>query len=248
MGFAQRVDGRGCGRGMPVAFGLDSCGATRAAIASKHRARRSPRARVARATPSPADGYQAHRGRAQRRRHLGHQPRRRLYGRINKPINQLDAHRLRRVARPPTSTSSRTAPRCVGVDRRPARSVVDPAPAELDARGEDLRSPPSRDRRRWPAARLAVLDAATGDLWAARVDPEAGVPRVATAGRPGRPARRGRRGRRPGRDARPAPCWPPPRPRTGPTSRRQGDAGFAEATTEDLPGDAGDADRAHRRR
>ena len=85
---------------------------------------------------------------------------------------------------------------------------------------------------------LAVLDASSGDLWAAREDPEAGVPSVASLADQTEPLAEV------GEDAAMAVALDGTVLAASATEdrlltlRQQGDTGFLEATTQELPGDA----------
>ena len=124
-----------------------------------------------------ADGYQAHRadlndgGIWVTSKHDG------SYGRINKPIGELDGT----VFSSPDSNLDivQDGDSVVGVNL--SDGVVVPLdPAQMKVPDGEEAAIPGSPVVGMAGGSLAVLDASTGDLWAAREDPEVGVPSVAT--------------------------------------------------------------------
>jgi len=127
-----------------------------------------------------ADGYQAHDARL----HdggvwvtNGEEP---AWGRLNKPINQLEARVPAGLDTPPDVAQDGAA--VVALDPGKGTAVaIDPAQAEPVDGEQAAISPETPLRMR--GGTLAVVDPASGKLWAQRIDPVTGVPPVASVGR-----------------------------------------------------------------
>ena len=182
-----------------------------------------------------ADGYQAHRadlndgGIWVTSKHDG------SYGRINKPIGELDGT----VFSSPDSNLDivQDGDSVVGVNL--SDGVVVPLdPAQMKVPDGEEAAIPGSPVVGMAGGSLAVLDASTGDLWAAREDPEVGVPSVTTLADQADPLAEV------GEDAAMAVTLDGTVLAASATEdrlltlRQQGDTGFLEATTQDLPGDA----------
>ncbi len=182
-----------------------------------------------------ADGYQAHRadlndgGIWVTSKHDG------AYGRINKPIGELDGT----VFSSPDSNLDivQDGDSVVGVNL--SDGVVVPLdPARMEVPDGEEASIPGSPVVGMAGGSLAVLDGASGDLWAAREDPEVGVPSVTTLADQTEPLAEV------GEDAAMAVALDGTVLAASATQdrlltlRQQGDAGFLQATTQHLPGDA----------
>ena len=129
---------------------------------SSRRDRRGVR-RVRRRLPEPPH-------RAQRRRHLGDQQRRRASsGRLNKPIGQADGALFADPDDNLDIVQQDAAVVGVNLDRQPAHAHRPVDRAAGRGRGGD--DPARRRGRAWPARPLAVLDPADGRVWAQRDRP-----------------------------------------------------------------------------
>ena len=132
-----------------------------------------------------ADGYQSHQAELNDGGIWVTSNRDGSYGRINKPIGELDGTIFSR--RTPTSTSSRTARRS-SASTCPTGLVIPLDPPRCGrptARRPRSRATPAVGMA---GGSLAVLDTATGGLWATRDDPAARSPGRLDARRPERAA------------------------------------------------------------
>ena len=182
-----------------------------------------------------ADGYQAHRADLNDGGIWVTSKRDGSYGRINKPIGELDGT----VFSSPDSNLDivQDGDSVVGINL--SDGVVVPLdPAQMQVPDGEEAAIPGSPVVGMAGGSLAVLDASSGDLWAAREDPEVGVPSVATLADQTEPLAEV------GEDAAMAVALDGTVLAASATEdrlltlRQQGDTGFLEATTQDLPGDA----------
>ena len=182
-----------------------------------------------------ADGYQAHRADLNDGGIWVTSKRDGSYGRINKPIGELDGT----VFSSPDSNLDivQDGDSVVGINL--SDGVVVPLdPAQMKVPDGEEAAIPGSPVVGMAGGSLAVLDASSGDLWAAREDPEVGVPSVATLADQTDPLAEV------GEDAAMAVALDGTVLAASATEdrlltlRQQGDTGFLEATTQDLPGDA----------
>ena len=152
-------------------------------------------------------------GRAQRRRHLGDQQPRRLLRPHQQAHRRARRHGLLRARLQPRHRPGRR--RRSSASTCPTASSCPLDPAQMRVPDGEEASIPGSPAVGMAGGSLAVLDTATGELWATREDPATGVPRVGDAGRPDRAAGHGRRGRRPRRVPRRHASSPSRPPRTG---------------------------------
>ena len=182
-----------------------------------------------------ADGYRAHRADLNDGGIWVTSKRDGSYGRINKPIGELDGT----VFSSPDSNLDivQDGDSVVGINL--SDGVVVPLdPAQMKVPDGEEAAIPGSPVVGMAGGSLAVLDASTGDLWAAREDPEVGVPSVASLADQTDPLAEV------GEDAAMAVALDGTVLAASATEdrlltvRQQGDTGFLEATTQDLPGDA----------
>ncbi|MET0526670.1 MAG: Ig-like domain-containing protein [Nocardioides sp.] len=182
-----------------------------------------------------ADGYQAHRadlndgGIWVTSKHDG------SYGRINKPIGELDGTVFSRLDS--NLDVVQDGDSVVGINL--SDGVVVPLdPAQMKVPDGEEAPIPGSPVVGMAGGSLAVLDASSGDLWAVREDPETGVPTVAGVADQIDPLAEV------GEDAALAVALDGTVFAASSTEdrlltlRQEGDTGFLEATTADLPGDA----------
>ena len=182
-----------------------------------------------------ADGYQAHRADLNDGGIWVTSKRDGSYGRINKPIGELDGT----VFSSPDSNLDivQDGDSVVGINLSDA-VVVPLDPAQMQVPDGEEAAIPGSPAVGMAGGSVAVLDTSTGDLWAAREDPETGVPSVASLADQTEPLATV------GEDAALAVALDGTVLAASATEgllltlRQQGDTGFLEATTQDLPGDA----------
>ncbi len=180
-----------------------------------------------------ADGYQAHEAELNDGGIWVVNGKEGLYGRINKPINQLDTVVFADRDDLPLDVVQDGAAVLAVDERASTAQLVDPATSEVEPSGTI--SVPSEGDLQLAGGTLASVDAETGAVWAARVDPAAGRSVVSGVDRQSDPldevgegaALRGEPGRHRGRDlgppSAPSPTWSlartgsrSPAPRTSP--------------------------------
>ncbi len=124
-----------------------------------------------------ADGYQAHEAQLNDGGIWVVHGDRGIYGRINKPINQLDTIVLGEGGsdRPLDITQDGAA--VAAIDRKAGTAqVIDPFTSKLDASGKI--SLPSVGDQQMAGGSFASLDLESGDLWAVQLDPQRGTPLI----------------------------------------------------------------------
>lgn len=160
-----------------------------------------------------------------------------IYGRINKPINQLDTIIYADRGRTPLDVVQDGAA-VVAIDERAGSAqVIDPVTSEYSQSGK-ISVPTSGDVQ-LAGGTFATLDAEAGTLWAVRVDPVRGQPLLAAADRQSEPlAKVGDGGAL--AVSRDGTVVATSAARGTVTYVDADGADLAKPRTEDLPGDAGD--------
>lgn len=122
-----------------------------------------------------ADGYQAHEARLNDGGIWVVHGDRGTYGRINKPINQLDAVLFAEGGSDRPLDVVQDGAAVAAIDRKSSTAqVIDPGTSKLDASGK-ISLPPSGDQQ-MAGGSLASVDSESGDLWAVQIDAQRGQP------------------------------------------------------------------------
>ncbi|WP_310526193.1 fibronectin type III domain-containing protein [Nocardioides sp.] len=124
-----------------------------------------------------ADGYQAHEAQLNDGGIWVVHGDRGIYGRINKPINQLDTTVLGDGGSDRPLDVAQDGAAVAAIDRLAGTAqVIDPATSKLDASGK-IAIPPVGDQQ-MAGGTFASIDAENGDVWAVQLDPQRGRPLI----------------------------------------------------------------------
>lgn len=124
-----------------------------------------------------ADGYQAHEAQLNDGGIWVVHGDRGIYGRINKPINQLDTIVLGDGGSDRPLDVAQDGAAVAAIDRKAGTAqVIDPFTSKLDASGKI--SLPSVGDQQMAGGSFASIDEESGDLWAVQLDPQRGEPLI----------------------------------------------------------------------
>lgn len=124
-----------------------------------------------------ADGYQAHEAQLNDGGIWVVHGDRGIYGRINKPINQLDTVVFGDGGSDRPLDVAQDGAAVAAIDRKAGTAqVVDPYTSKLDASGKI--SLPSVGDQQMAGGTFASIDTESGDLWAVQLDPQRGTPLI----------------------------------------------------------------------
>ena len=124
-----------------------------------------------------ADGYQAHEAQLNDGGIWVVHADRGIYGRINKPINQLDTIVFSDSGAERPLDVVQDGAAVFAIDRKSnTAQVIDPFSSKLDATGKV--SIPSESDQQAAGGTFASIDPETGDLWAVQLDPQRGRPLI----------------------------------------------------------------------
>ncbi|PUA81698.1 hypothetical protein C7S10_06395 [Nocardioides currus] len=133
-----------------------------------------------------ADGYQAHKAELNDGGIWVVNGDRGLYGRINKPINQLDTTILSENGSDRQLDVVQDGAAVAAIDRKALTAqVIDPSASKLDPTGKI--SLPSSGDQQMAGGTFASIDAENGELWAVQLDPQLGRPLITTVDAQGKP-------------------------------------------------------------
>lgn len=126
-----------------------------------------------------ADGYQAHEAQLNDGGIWVVHGDRGIYGRINKPINQLDAIVFSDGGSDRTLDVVQDGAAVAAIDRKAGTAqIIDPFTSKLDASGKI--SLPSVGDQQMAGGTFASIDRESGDLWAVQLDPQRGKPLISS--------------------------------------------------------------------